>query len=279
MIPTLGEEYFTRSELDHLEDMKLIDLGVLALLLTLPPYNALIHQHKYEWFRDQDTRVSSSSSVNKSNYLYNLDPIIEKYSIFLTIILIRIISNQDRFSTVNEILLSDPEYYLSVEEVWKICIYEKAVSHDDALRICQEIFPNSQTTDGKEVPENGQISSTDSSSQSNQASPTEWSVPDCYNQHIASYSGDVIFQTKLNKTMFLAIFDYLLHLNHRVTINGYLQQLFHSFKPITIHKAQLLVEKEITIIKLLLHTHPQQVKLDINDLNRYLISYPIPCRL
>ncbi|CAF0920812.1 unnamed protein product [Adineta ricciae] len=279
LIPISGEEYFARIELDRLEDMKLIDLGVLALLLTLHPYNSLIHQHKYEWFRDQDSRSSSSSSVNKSSYLHILDPIIEKYSVFLTINLIKIISNKDRFSTVNEILLSDPEHYLSVEEVWKICVYEKLLSYDDALRICQETFPNSQTTNANELSENGQIPSIDSSSQLNKTSPTEWSVLDSYNQHIARYSDDAILQAKLNRTMFLAIFDYLLHLNHRVTINGYLQQLFHSFKPITIHNAQLLIEKEMAIIKLLLHTRQQQVKLNINDLNRYLESYPIPCRL
>ncbi|CAF0923040.1 unnamed protein product [Adineta ricciae] len=279
LIPILGEEYFARNELDRLEDMKLIDLGVLALLLTLPSYNPLMHQHKYDWFRDEDSRSSLSASANTSSYLYILDPIIEKYSVFLTINLIKIISNKDRFSTVNEILLSDPEHYLLVEEVWKICVYEKFLSYDDALRICQETFLNSPTTTANELSENGQIPSIDSSSRPNETSSTKWSVLDCYNQHIARYSDDAILQAKLNRAMFLAIFDYLLHLNHRVTINGYLQQLFHSFKPITIHNAQLLIEKEMTIIKLLLHTRQQQTKLNINDLNRYLASYPIPCRL
>ena len=64
-IPTLGLEYFTRLELDYLEETKLIDIGVLALLLTLPPYNPLIHQHKYEWFHEKNT----TQLVDSSYYL------------------------------------------------------------------------------------------------------------------------------------------------------------------------------------------------------------------
>ncbi len=62
LIPDLGSEYFTRTELDYLEETKLIDIGVLALLLTLPSYNPLIHQHKYQWFRDADNQPISDRS-------------------------------------------------------------------------------------------------------------------------------------------------------------------------------------------------------------------------
>ena len=68
IISDLGREYFTRIELDYLEETKLIDIGILALLLTLPSYNPLIYQHK----------ISVSL-----NYLHILEPIIEKYLAFL----------------------------------------------------------------------------------------------------------------------------------------------------------------------------------------------------
>ncbi|CAF3346680.1 unnamed protein product [Rotaria sp. Silwood2] len=48
MISNLSIEYFTHIELDYLEKIKLIDIGVFAILLTLPSCNPLIHQHKYE---------------------------------------------------------------------------------------------------------------------------------------------------------------------------------------------------------------------------------------
>jgi hypothetical protein len=70
IIPDLGVEYFTRTELDYLEETKLIDIGVLALLLTLPSYNPLVHQHKYQWFRDKDNSTynhrQSLSSISNS---------------------------------------------------------------------------------------------------------------------------------------------------------------------------------------------------------------------
>ena len=91
-ISDLGIEYFTRIELDYLEETKLIDIGVLALLLTLPSFDPSIHQHKYPYFHDKISQFSVSF-----NYLHILDPIIQKYSIFLTTILVRIISNKERF--------------------------------------------------------------------------------------------------------------------------------------------------------------------------------------
>jgi hypothetical protein len=56
LIPDLGEEYFTQVELDYLEETKLIDIGVLALLLTLPTYEPSIHQHKYQWFQTNNSQ-------------------------------------------------------------------------------------------------------------------------------------------------------------------------------------------------------------------------------
>jgi hypothetical protein len=54
-ISDLGAEYFTHIELDYLEETKLIDIGVLALLLTLPSYNP---SHKHQGF---DEKISDSS--------------------------------------------------------------------------------------------------------------------------------------------------------------------------------------------------------------------------
>ena len=39
IISQLGSQYFTRLELDYLEEIKLIDIGVLAILFTLPVGN------------------------------------------------------------------------------------------------------------------------------------------------------------------------------------------------------------------------------------------------
>ncbi|CAF1565464.1 unnamed protein product, partial [Rotaria sp. Silwood1] len=71
------------------------------------------------------------SDLVPPNHLHILDPIIEKYSIFLTTIIIRIISNKERFENVNEILLSNTDYYLSTEEVLKICAYEQILDTND----------------------------------------------------------------------------------------------------------------------------------------------------
>lgn len=80
--------------------------------------------------------------------------------------------------------------------------------------------------------------------------------------------------------MSLGLLDHILHFSHRSETNRRLRQLFDTFRPLAIYKAQLLVEKEITIVKLLLLARRrQQDDLTINDLNRYLDPYPIPCRL
>ena len=140
--------------------------------------------------------------------------------------------------------------YLSTDEILQICTYEQILSHDDIRQICRESFP----------------------SDTNQSS---MSIPDCYTQNLAKYSHDPNLQQKV----ILAIFDYILHFNHQNKINGQLQQLFSIFKPLAISKAQLLIEKEMIIIKLLLKTRKQQSSLTIQDLHKYLESYPIPCRL
>lgn len=94
------------------------------------------------------------------------------------------------------------------------------------------------------------------------------------------YSNDLNLQKQFEEIFILNIFDYILWFNHQSIINKKLQQLFRIFKPLSIYTAQLLIEKEIFIIKLLLKTRrKQQKKLTIDDLNRYLQTYPIPCRL
>ncbi len=217
-------------------------------------------------------------------YLHILDPIIEKYSIFLTIIILRIISNKERFSTINETLLSNPEQYLSIEEVLKICIHEHILSHDDILRICRETFP----TDINDR----QISSIDSSLENihkksfvreseERLNSNETDIPlwYCYIQNMDMYAHDSIRQKQLEQTFIIAIFDYILYFNHQTIINGQLRRLFKVFTPLSMYTAQLLIEKEMSIIQLLLKARKQQSKLTIHDLNRYLQSYPIPCRL
>ncbi|CAF5128650.1 unnamed protein product, partial [Rotaria sp. Silwood1] len=42
-----------------------------------------------------------------------------------------IILNKERFEKVNEILLSNRDYYLSTEEVLKICAYEQILNTND----------------------------------------------------------------------------------------------------------------------------------------------------
>ena len=168
--------------------------------------------------------------------------------------ILRIISNKERFSPVNEILLSNPDHYLSTEEVLKICIHEQILSYNDLLRICRETFPTTPMPN---------LHSQDS----NATSPL--SIFDCYTQNMSD-----------SKKVILAIFDCILHFNHQSLINGQLQKLFNVFKPLSIYTAQLLIEKEMMIIKLLFQTRKNQSeKLTINDLNRYLEFYPIPCRL
>ena len=211
-----------------------------------------------------------------------LDPIIEKYSIFLTITLLQIISNHERFSTINEILLSNPDQYLSTEEVLKICLHEQILSHDDLLRICRETFltPTLDQSNRKSLHFNTDRRSEEESNPEDSTTTFWSSAIDCYSQNISIYIHDSTLRKRLDGKVLLSIFDGILHFNHRTLINGQLEHLFNVFKPLAIYTAQLLIEKEMIIIRLLLKTRKeQQGKLTIEDLNRYLEAYPIPCRL
>ncbi|CAF1625727.1 unnamed protein product [Rotaria magnacalcarata] len=261
MLSNLGVEYFRPIELDYLEDIKLIDIGVLAILLTLPSYNSRFHNKLDHYQNDQQT-----SNIT-ANYLHILDPVIEKYSIFLTTIIIRIISKKERFEQVNEILLSNSDYYVSTEEVLKICADEQILTHDNIQQICHDIFPTIKTPDA-----NISVAGSDLQGTS--------STVVCYTQHISMYTYDSVLRNKIEQTVILTIFDYILHFNHRTAVNEQLRQLFYRLKPLAFYKAQLVIEKELTMIKLLLKIRKKQTPpLRIHDLNRYLESYPIPCRL
>ena len=77
----------------------------------------------------------------------------------------------------------------------------------------------------------------------------------------------------------LTIFDHLLHFNHRTMIEQELKRLIETFKPTSIFKAQILVEKETKIIDILIKARRHYRLFTERDLHRYLEFYPIPCRL
>lgn len=93
------------------------------------------------------------------------------------------------------------------------------------------------------------------------------------------YKNDSVHRNKMEQSIVLAVFDYILHYNHRSMVNEQLRQLFHGLRPLAMYKAQLLIEKEMIIIKLLLKIRKKRALLTTNDLHKYLESYPIPCRL
>ncbi|CAF1148475.1 unnamed protein product [Rotaria sp. Silwood1] len=78
MISDLGIEYFTHIELDYLEEIELIDISVLAILLTLLSYNSLIHQHKYEWFRNKDNLIQNDEQISNTQLLIEKELIVIK---------------------------------------------------------------------------------------------------------------------------------------------------------------------------------------------------------
>ncbi|CAF5047461.1 unnamed protein product [Rotaria sp. Silwood1] len=88
---------------------------------------------------------------------------------------------------------------------------------------------------------------------------------------MSMYTHDSVLRRKIKQTIIITIFDSIL--------NEQLRKLFNGFKSLAVYKAQLLIEKELIVIKLLLNISKQQALLTIDDLNRYLESYPIPCRL
>ena len=143
----VGIEYFARFELDQLEEMRLIDLGIFAQLLALPFYDPQIHRHKSPWLTAERSSLSSEDHSDKATaYLHVLDPTIEKYSKFLTMILLQILSNRERVSSVIELLLNNFEHYLSVDEVFRICTDVQILSVDDVQRVCAETFSNNENS-------------------------------------------------------------------------------------------------------------------------------------
>lgn len=182
--------------------------------------------------------------------MHVLDPIIEKYSSFLTTCLLRILSFRQRFSPVNQILLSNPTMYLSIDELLRLAQSEQILSSQYVQRICYETFS---------------IESDDN---------------DCYQQNIRMFTNNPDQQKYYEQLMILNLFDRILHLNYQTKIHKQLRKCFRLFKPLSIYTSQLIIEKELSIIELLLRTRKNLFqRLTINDLNKYIQVYPIPCRL
>ncbi|CAF1326059.1 unnamed protein product [Rotaria sp. Silwood1] len=197
------------------------------------------------------------SDLVSPNHLHILDPIIEKYSIFLTTIIIRIISNK---------------------ELLKICAYEQKLDTNDQSHRQQEssIDISVGNADRKSAGVNlSRMTILDL----RETSLTLQSIFDCYTLSMSMYTHNSVLRHKIEQTIIITIFDYILHFNHRTMINEQLRKLFNGFKPLAVYKVQLLIEKELIVIKLLLNIRKQQALLTIDDLNIYLESYPIPCRL
>ena len=306
ILSDLGRAYFSREELDRLEEIKLIDIGVLAHLCTLPS-------------------LVSPDTLPTADYLHILDPTIEKYSVFLTTILLRIVSNRKRYFAVDESVVTNFDQYLAVDEVMKICAREHLLSHEDFQRLCRDAFPkameigqvssthqpilaieSSMTTTGDEPDRNSFVArdpqlsiagdthraslgrnvhagrSTDAFDRYaakrldlKGSSEAQESLADCYQQNTDKYAPDSVIQ----RTVILGIFECLLHFNHRSHLNGQLKQYLRAFKPMTIYRAQSVIATEVTIVTLLLKLRTQLRSLTIEDLDRYLSSHPIACRL
>ncbi|CAF4976636.1 unnamed protein product, partial [Rotaria sp. Silwood1] len=62
---------------------------------------------------------------------------------------------------------------------------------------------------------------------------------------MSMYTHDSVLRRKIKQTIIITIFDSIL--------NEQLRKLFNGFKPLAVYKAQLLIEKELIIIKLLLN--------------------------
>ncbi|CAF1237646.1 unnamed protein product [Rotaria sp. Silwood1] len=60
---------------------------------------------------------------------------------------------------------------------------------------------------------------------------------------MSMYTHDSVLRRKIKQTIIITIFDSIL--------NEQLRKLFNGFKPLAVYKAQLLIEKELIIIKLL----------------------------
>ncbi|CAF1400158.1 unnamed protein product, partial [Didymodactylos carnosus] len=168
-IADIGIEYFTEEELNCLEEAKIIDIGTLAMLLSLPKLEKLderdldddqkkfLHSSKQQQLQRSTqlstaidrTSLSSIKERQRSNpitkyprltYLHILDPMIKKFSLFMTSIMIRIISKKDAFNPVIETLLNNSNDYLSAGEVLEACEREQILPLTEINRICQEAF-------------------------------------------------------------------------------------------------------------------------------------------
>ncbi|CAF2943241.1 unnamed protein product [Rotaria sp. Silwood2] len=67
--------------------------------------------------------------------------------------------------------------------------------------------------------------------------------------------------------------------NKSLTLNIDQHDNDRKSEEMNITRIQLLIEKKIIVIKLLLNIRKQQAPLTIHDLDSYLESYTIPCRL
>ncbi|CAF4969655.1 unnamed protein product, partial [Rotaria sp. Silwood1] len=159
------------------------------------------------------------------------------------------------------------DYYLSTEEVLKICAYEQILTYDNIQYICQEIFSTKQILDTNDQSHDQQKSSIDISIENIQEQPnknslalnidqqntdrrseevnisrvtrldlqetslTLQSILDCYTRNISMYTHDSVLRHKIEQTIIITIFDYILHFNHRTMINEQLRKLFNGFKP------------------------------------------------
>lgn len=185
-----------------------------------------------------------------SNYLHVLDPTIDKYSNFLTTCLLRILSSKQRFSSVNQILLNNPTMYLSIEELLQLSQIEQILSSNDIHRICQQTFSIESDDDN------------------------------CYQRNIRMFANNPHQQKYYEQLMILNLFDQILHLNSQIKITKQLRKCFRLFKPMSIYTSQLIIEKEFSNIELLLRIRKNLLKrLTIDDLNKLIRFYPIPCRL
>ncbi|CAF5141149.1 unnamed protein product, partial [Rotaria sp. Silwood1] len=177
------------------------------------------------------------------NHLHILEPIIEKYSIFLKTIIIRIISNKEHCEKVNEILLSNTDYYLSTEEVLKICAYEQILDINDQLHHQQKSSIDISVENTKEESNKKSlilnINEQDADRKSagvnlsrmtrldlRETSLTLQSIFDCYTLSMSMYTHDSVLRHKIEQTIIITIFDYILHFNHRTMINEQLRKLF-----------------------------------------------------
>jgi hypothetical protein len=69
----------------------------------------------------------------------NIENIVDKYSLFLTRILIEILTKRQRLSTICELILSKYERYIRVDELVRICMEQPWLTSNIIQSICQSI--------------------------------------------------------------------------------------------------------------------------------------------